>query len=147
MSEGPKQRVMLIAGFILILPSLVLTIVGTSSDADLSRGFARFANAFLTTYTLASTFLIINMFRYSKSRNEPKSPWIGISYAAILGILASVLLTSQGGFLLEDNSGTRAQILTNVVHFIVTALAVFVAVAITIFVAFVNITSRNENND
>ena len=147
MSEVPKQRVMLIAGFILILPSLVLTIVGTSSDTDLSRGFARFTNAFLTTYTLASIFFIINMFRYSKSRNEPKAPWIGISYAAILGILASVLLTSQGGFLLEDNSGSRAQILTNVVHFIVTALAVFVAVAITIFVAFVNITSRKQNYD
>ena len=57
MSEVPKQRVMLIAGFILILPSLVLTIGGTSSDTDLSRGFARFANAFLTTYTFASIFL------------------------------------------------------------------------------------------
>ena len=145
MNESPKQRVMLIAGFILILPSFVLAIIGSSSDADLSRGFARFANAFLTTYTLTSIFFIVNMFRYSKSRNEPKAPWIGMSYAAILGVVASILLTSQGGFLLEDNSGSRAQILTNVVHFIVTALAVMVAIVIMIFVAFVNITSRNQN--
>ena len=147
MSEIPKQRVMLIAGIILILPSLILTIASNSSDADLSKGFARFANAFLTTYTLTSIFFIVNMFRYSKSRNEPKAPWIGMSYAAILGILVSVLLTSQGGFLLEDNSGSRAQILTNVVHFIVTALAVLIALVIMIFVAFVNITSRNQNKE
>ena len=68
-----------------------------------------------------------------------------MSYAAILGVIASIALTSQGGFLLEDNSGSRAQILTNVVHFIVTALAVMVAIVIMIFVAFVNITSRNQN--
>ena len=147
MSEPSKQRVMLIAGFILILPSLVLTLIGNSSDADLSRGFARFGNAFLTTYTLTSIFLILNMFRYSKSRNEPRAPWIGISYAAILGIIASVILTSQGGFLLEENSGSRAQILTNVVHFIVTGLAVLVAFVVMIFVGFVNITSKNQNKD
>ena len=147
MSETPKQRVILIAGIVLILPSLVLAITSNTSEADLSRGFARFANAFLTTYILTSIFLIVNMFRYSKSRNEPKAPWIGMSYAAILGIIVSVLLTSQGGFLLEDNSGSRAQILTNVVHFIVTASAVLAAVAVMIFVAFVNITSRNQNKD
>lgn len=147
MSETPKQRVILIAGIILILPSVILTIANNSTDADLSRGFARFANAFLTTYTLTSIFFIVNMFRYSKSRNEPKAPWIGMSYAAILGIIVSVLLTSQGGFLLEDNSGSRAQILTNIVHFIVTALALFVALVIMIFVAFVNIKSRNQSKE
>ena len=68
-------------------------------------------------------------------------------YAAILGILASILLTTQGGVLLEDNSGSRAQILTNVVHFIITATAVLVSVVIMIFVAFVNITSRIQNRD
>ena len=126
MSETPKQRVLLIGGLILILPSLILAIANGTSDEDTSKGFARFANAFLTTYTLTSLFFIVNMFRYSKSRNEPNAPWIGMSYAAILGILASVLLTMQGGLLLEDNSGSRAQILTNVVHFIITAVAVLV---------------------
>ena len=147
MSETSKQRVLLIGGMILILPSLVLAMVNGTSDEDTSKGFARFANAFLTTYTLTSLFFIVNMFRYSKSRNEPKAPWISMSYAAILGILASVLLTTQGGLLLEDNSGSRAQILTNVVHFIITGLAVFVSVAIMIFVTFVNVTSRIENKD
>ena len=70
-----------------------------------------------------------------------------MSYAAALGILASVLLTYQGGLLLEDNSGSRAQILTNVVHFIVTGSAVIVSVAIMIFVVFVNITSRKQSKD
>lgn len=147
MSETSKQRVLLIGGMILILPSLVLAMVNGTSDEDTSKGFARFANAFLTTYTLTSLFFIVNMFRYSKSRNEPKAPWISMSYAAILGILASVLLTTQGGLLLEDNSGSRAQILTNVVHFIITGLAVFVSVAIMIFVTFVNVTSRLQNKD
>ena len=147
MSETSKQRVLLIGGLILILPSLVLAMVNGTSDEDTLKGFARFANAFLTTYTLTSLFFIVNMFRYSKSRNEPKAPWISMSYAAILGILASVLLTTQGGLLLEDNSGSRAQILTNVVHFIITGLAVFVSVAIMIFVTFVHVTSRIENKD
>ena len=147
MNETPKQRVLVIAGFLLLLPSLVLGIVSGSSDADASRGFARFANAFLTTYTLASMFFIINMFRYSKSRREPNAPWISMTYAAALGILASVLLTSQGGLLLEDNSGSRAQILTNVVHFLVTGSAAIVSVAIMIFIVFVNITSRKQSKD
>ena len=147
MNETPKQRVLVIAGFLLLLPSLVLGIVSGSSDADASRGFARFANAFLTTYTLASMFFIVNMFKYSKSRREPNAPWISMTYAAALGILASVLLTSQGGLLLEDNSGSRAQILTNVVHFLVTGSAAIVSVAIMIFVVFVNITSRKQSKD
>lgn len=147
MNETPKQRVLVIAGFLLLLPSLVLGIVSGSSDADASRGFARFANAFLTTYTLASMFFIVNMFRYSKSRREPNAPWISMTYAAALGILASVLLTSQGGLLLEDNSGSRAQILTNVVHFLVTGSAAIVSVAIMIFIVFVNITSRKQSKD
>tara|TARA_B100001175_G_scaffold231814_1_gene198362 strand:- start:1170 stop:1613 length:444 start_codon:yes stop_codon:yes gene_type:complete len=147
MSETPKQRVLLIGGLILILPSLILAIANGTSDEDTSKGFARFANAFLTTYTLTSLFFIVNMFRYSKSRNEPNAPWIGMSYAAILGILASVLLTMQGGLLLEDNSGSRAQILTNVVHFIITAVAVLVSVVIMILVTFVNITSKIQNKD
>ena len=147
MSETPKQRVLLIGGLILILPSLILAIANGTSDEDTSKGFARFANAFLTTYTLTSLFFIVNMFRYSKSRNEPNAPWIGMSYAAILGILASVILTMQGGLLLEDNSGSRAQILTNVVHFIITAVAVLVSVVIMILVTFVNITSKIQNKD
>lgn len=147
MSEAQKHRVTVIAGLILLLPSLVLAILSSSSDADLSKGFARFGNAFITAYTLASIFFIINMFRYSQSRNEPKAPWIGMSYAAILGVIASILLTMQGGILLEDNSGSRAQILTNVVHFIITGLAVLVSASILIFVTFVNIRSRNQNKD
>jgi drug/metabolite transporter (DMT)-like permease len=146
-NETPKQRVLVIAGFLLVLPSLVLGIVSGSSDADASRGFARFANAFLTTYTLASIFFIINMFRYSKSRREPNAPWISMTYAAALGILASVLLTSQGGLLLEDNSGSKAQILTNVVHFIATGSAAIISATIMIFVVFVNITSRKQSKE
>lgn len=56
MSETSKQRVLLIGGLILILPSLVLAMVNGTSDEDTSKGFARFANAFLTTYTLTSLF-------------------------------------------------------------------------------------------
>ena len=111
---------------------------------DTEQGLTRFVNAFLTSYTVASVFLVVNMFQYSKSRREPSAPWISMTYAAILGILATLLLTSQGGFLMEENGSQRAQILYNIIHFIVTSLAIIIAVSIMILLSFVNLESKDR---
>ena len=70
-----------------------------------------------------------------------------MTYAAILGILATLLLTSQGGFLMEENGSQRAQILYNVIHFIVTSLAIIIAVSIMILLAFVNLESNDSKQN
>ena len=67
-----------------------------------------------------------------------------MTYAAILGILATLLLTSQGGFLMEENGSQRAQILYNIIHFIVTSLAIIIALSIMILLAFVNLESKDK---
>ena len=70
-----------------------------------------------------------------------------MTYAAILGILATLLLTSQGGFLMEENGSQRAQILYNVIHFIVTSLAIIIAISIMILLAFVNLESKDSKQN
>ena len=70
-----------------------------------------------------------------------------MTYAALLGILATLLLTSQGGFLMEENGSQRAQILYNVIHFIVTSLAIIIAVSIMILLTFVNLESKDSKQN
>ena len=100
-------------------------------------------NAFLTSYTIASVFFVVNMFQYSKSREEPTAPWVSMVYAATLGIFVTFLLTNPGGFLMEENGSQRAQILYNIVHFIVTSSAILVASGILILLSFVNLKSKD----
>ena len=68
-----------------------------------------------------------------------------MTYAAILGIFVTFLLTSQGGFLMEENGSQRAQILYNIVHFIVTSLAILMAICIMVLLSFVNLESKEES--
>ena len=70
-----------------------------------------------------------------------------MTYAAILGILATLLLTNQGGFLMEENGSQRAQILYNVIHFIVTSLAIIIAISVMILLAFVNLESKDSKQN
>ena len=116
---GPRHLV--IAGLLFLLPTMILILLQGDSTYDTERGLTRFLNAFLTSYTIASVFFVVNMFQYSKSRKEPTAPWISMVYAVILSILVTLLLTSQGGFLMEENGSQRAQILYNIIHFIVTS--------------------------
>lgn len=67
-------------------------------------------------------------------------------YAAVLGIFVTILLTTQGGFLMEENGSQRAQILYNIIHFIVTSIAILVAVGIMVLLSFVNLESKEEND-
>lgn len=144
MNKRVQPRHMIIAGLIFLLPTILVVLLKGNSTYDTEQGLTRFVNAFLTSYTVASVFLVVNMFQYSKSRREPSAPWISMTYAAILGILATLLLTSQGGFLMEENGSQRAQILYNVIHFIVTSLAIIIAVSIMILLSFVNLESKDR---
>lgn len=144
MNKRVQPRHMIIAGLIFLLPTILIVLLKGNSTYDTEQGLTRFVNAFLTSYTVASVFLVVNMFQYSKSRREPSAPWISMTYAAILGILVTLLLTSQGGFLMEENGSQRAQILYNVIHFIVTSLAIIIAVSIMILLSFVNLESKDR---
>ena len=144
MNKRVQPRHMIIAGLIFLLPTILIVLLKGNSTYDTEQGLTRFVNAFLTSYTVASVFLVVNMFQYSKSRREPSAPWISMTYAAILGILVTLLLTSQGGFLMEENGSQRAQILYNVIHFIVTSLAIIIAVSIMILLSFVNLESKER---
>ncbi len=143
MNKRIQPRHMIVAGLLFLLPTILLVLLKGDATYDTERGLTRFVNAFLTSYTVASIFLVVNMFQYSKSRREPSAPWISMTYAAILGILATLLLTSQGGFLMEENGSQRAQILYNIIHFIVTSLAIIIAISIMILLSFVNLESKD----
>ena len=145
MNKRIQPRHMIVAGLLFLLPTILLVLLKGDATYDTERGLTRFVNAFLTSYTIASIFLVVNMFQYSKSRREPSAPWISMTYAAILGILATLLLTSQGGFLMEENGSQRAQILYNIIHFIVTSLAIIIAISIMILLSFVNLESKIGN--
>ena len=145
MNRRIQPRHMIVAGLLFLLPTILLVLLKGDATYDTERGLTRFVNAFLTSYTIASIFLVVNMFQYSKSRREPSAPWISMTYAAILGILATLLLTSQGGFLMEENGSQRAQILYNIIHFIVTSLAIIIAISIMILLSFVNLESKMGN--
>ena len=136
---------LVLAGLLFLLPTLVLILLSKGSVYDSEQGLIRFANAFLTSYTLASLFLVLNMFQYSKSRRQPTAPWVSMAFAAILGVLVTFLLTTQGGFLMEENGSQRAQILYNIIHFIVTSLAIIVAIGIMVLLSFVNLEPKEQN--
>ena len=145
MSKSIGLRHLTIGGLLFLLPTLVLILLSENSTYDTERGVTRFLNAFLTSYPIASVSFVVNMFQYSKSRQEPTAPWVSMTYAAILGIFVTFLLTSQGGFLMEENGSQRAQILYNIVHFIVTSLAILMAISIMVLLSFVNLESKEES--
>jgi heme/copper-type cytochrome/quinol oxidase subunit 2 len=66
-------------------------------------------------------------------------------YAAVLGIFVTLMLTTQGGFLMEENGSQRAQILYNIIHFIVASMAILIAVGVMILLSFVNLESKDDD--
>ena len=146
MSDRVGPRHLVVAGLLFLLPILTMVVLSGNSSYDAERGLTRFFNAFLTSYTIASVFFVVNMFRYSKSRQEPTAPWVSMVYAAVLGLFVTIMLTNQGGFLMEENGSQRAQILYNIIHFIVASMAIFTTVTITVLLSFVNLKSKDEND-
>jgi len=146
MSKRIGPRHLIFAGLLFLLPTMVLVLLSGNSSYDTELGLTRFLNAFLTSYTIASVFFVVNMFQYSKSRKEPTAPWVSMVYAAVLGIFVTFLLTSQGGLLMEENGSQRAQILYNIIHFIVTSMAILTAVGVMVLLSFVNLESKDESD-
>ena len=144
MSDRVGPRHLVVAGLLFLLPILTMVVLSGNSSYDAERGLTRFLNAFLTSYTIASVFFVVNMFRYSKSRQEPTAPWVSMVYAAVLGLFVTIMLTNQGGFLMEENGSQRAQILYNIIHFIVASMAIFTTATITVLLSFVNLKSKDE---
>lgn len=146
MSDRVGPRHLVVAGLLFLLPILTMVVLSGNSSYDAERGLTRFLNAFLTSYTIASVFFVVNMFRYSKSRQEPTAPWVSMVYAAVLGLFVTIMLTNQGGFLMEENGSQRAQILYNIIHFIVASMAIFTTATITVLLSFVNLKSKDEKD-
>ena len=97
-----------------VLPILVLVTISISLGGKYPpEAFKRFGNALLTSYV-----------------------------SVLVGIGISWALVSYQDLLLEANSGLRAQVLSNIVHFLVSGTAMMLAAILTIGSTFAVITSR-----
>ena len=128
-----------------LLPILVLVAIDVSLDNDSHpESFKRFGNAVLTSYIIVGLVLIGNLFFYADSRHRPSAPFVGMAFALAIGILIAWALISQDDLLLEANSGLRSQMLSNVVHLLVSGTAMMVASLFAVGFTFAAITGRER---
>jgi len=128
-----------------VLPILVLVAIDVSLDNNFHpESFKRFGNAVLTSYIIVGLILIGNLFFYADSRHRPSAPFVGMFFALAIGMLIAWALISQGDLLLEANSGLRAQMLSNVVHLLVSGTAMLVASLLAVGFTFAAITGRER---
>tara|TARA_B110001452_G_scaffold267046_1_gene275541 strand:+ start:203 stop:658 length:456 start_codon:yes stop_codon:yes gene_type:complete len=128
-----------------ILPILVLVTINLSIGDDYhSESFKRFGNALLTSYILMGILLMGNLFFYADSRHRPLAPLFGMIVAIGIGVLVTWALISNDDLLLEANSGLRAQILSNIVHLLVSATAMILAAVLALGAMFAMITGRKR---
>lgn len=129
-----------------LLPILVLVTIDVSFDSNFHpESFKRFGNAVLTSYIVVGLILIGNLFFYADSRHRPSAPFVGMIFALAIGILIAWALISQDDLLLEANSGLRAQMLSNVVHLLVSGTAMLVASLLAVGFTFAAITGRERS--
>ena len=134
-----------ILGLAAILPILVLVAIDISLGDDIHpESFKRFGNAVLTSYVLMGIVLMGNLFFYADSRHRPMAPFIGMMFAVGVGILISWALVSYQDLLLEANSGLRSQMLSNIVHLLVSSTAMLLASILAIGTTFATITGRER---
>ncbi|MAH91480.1 MAG: hypothetical protein CMA11_06900 [Euryarchaeota archaeon] len=127
------------------LPILVLVAIDVSlGDKIHPESFKRFGNAILTSYVLMGIILIGNLFFYADSRHRPFAPFVGMMFAIAIGILIAWALISNDDLLLEANSGLRSQMLSNVVHMLVSGTAMLLAAVLAIGATFAMITGRER---
>lgn len=128
-----------------ILPILVLVTINLSiGDSNHSESFKRFGNALVTSYVLMGLLLLGNLFFYADSRHRPFAPLVGMMVAIGIGLLVTWALVSNDDLLLEANSGLRAQVLSNIVHMLVSATAMLLAAVLAIGATFAMITGRKR---
>ncbi len=128
-----------------ILPILTLVAIDVSLNNNFHpESFKRFGNAVLTSYIIMGLILIGNLFVYADSRHRPSAPFVGMMFALAIGVVIAWSLISQDDLLLEANSGLRAQMLSNVVHLLVSGTAMMVASILAIGYTFAAITGRER---
>ena len=128
-----------------LLPILTLVAIDVSLNNNFHpESFKRFGNAVLTSYIIMGLILIGNLFFYADSRHRPSAPFVGMTFALAIGMLIAWTLISQDDLLLEANSGLRAQMLSNVVHLLVSGTAMMVASILAIGYTFAAITGRER---
>jgi len=128
-----------------ILPILVLVTIDVSiGDDSHPESFKRFGNALLTSYVLMGIVLLGNLFFYADSRHRPLAPLVGMMVAIGFGVLISYALVSNDDLLLEANSGMRSQMLSNIVHLLVSGTAMFLAAMLAVGATFGMITGRKR---
>ena len=135
----------IILGLAAILPILVLVAIDISLGDDIHpESFKRFGNAVLTSYVLMGIVLMGNLFFYADSRHRPLAPFVGMMFAVGVGIIISWSLVSYDDLLLEANSGLRAQMLSNIVHLLVSGTAMLLASILALGMTFATITGRKR---
>ena len=128
-----------------ILPVLVLVTINLSiGDSSHPESFKRFGNALLTSYVLMGVILLGNLFFYADSRHRPFAPLVGMLVAIGIGVLISWILVSNDDLLLEANSGLRSQMLSNIVHLLVSTAAMLLAALLAFGATFAMITGRER---
>ena len=128
-----------------ILPVLVLVTINLSlGDSSHPESFKRFGNALLTSYVLMGVILLGNLFFYADSRHRPFAPLVGMLVAIGIGVLISWALVSNDDLLLEANSGLRSQMLSNIVHLLVSTAAMLLAALLAFGATFATITGRER---
>ena len=128
-----------------LLPILVLVAIDVSLDNDFHpESFKRFGNAVLTSYVIMGLILIGNLFFYADSRHRPFAPFVGMMFALTVGVLVAWALISNDDLLLEANSGLRAQMLSNIVHLLVSGTAMALASVLAVGATFAMITGRER---
>ena len=137
-------RLLILAAFLPILVLVAFNITGDWKNDFHPESFKRFGNAILTSYVIMGIILIGNLFFYADSRHRPFAPFVGMMFALAVGILIAWALISNDDLLLEANSGLRAQMLSNVVHLLVSGTAMLLASLLAIGVTFAMITGRER---
>ena len=128
-----------------LLPILTLVAIDVSLNNNFHpESFKRFGNAVLTSYIIMGLILIGNLFTYADSRHRPSAPFVGMMFALAIGVVIAWALISRDDLLLEANSGLRAQMLSNVVHLLVSGTAMVVASILAIGYTFAAITGRER---
>ena len=123
---------------ILVLVAIDISMGGGYADED----FKRFGNALLTSYVAMGILLMGNLFFYADSRHRPLAPFVGMVLAIAVGVIITWALVSNDDLLLEANSGLRSQVLSNIVHLLVSGTAMALAALLAVGATFAAITGR-----
>jgi len=126
-----------------MLPILVLVAIDVSMGGGfVDEDFKRFGNALLTSYVVMGVLLMGNLFFYADSRHRPLAPFVGMMFAIAVGVSITWALVSNDDLLLEANSGMRSQVMSNIVHLLVSGTAMALAALLAVGATFAAITGR-----